>query len=416
MRDTVNGPNNQALWARADVVIPGGGIFRSRSARFAGNDVLPGFIQSAQGCRVTDADGHRYIDFNCGNGPNLLGYRHPEVEAAAAKQAAKCDLASFFNEAMIDYAEKLVNWSESFHWAIPVKNGSDATNLAMRTMRSARQKPLVVLFTSAYHGFGSEISLMPEFDADESTRHVVRLPWNDVEALEQLAKTQGGQVAGIMMNPLDQNPVQVVHEASVEFIAAINDFRESTGALLAVDDVRNGFRYHAKGSHRAMGIEPDLLCLGKAMGNGHAVAALLGKNSEREAVERIQLTATYMFSAVAHRAGLATLAIYQRDNVLDHLYAMGTRLVEGLTEAGRAAGHEDILLSGPTTMPMFLFTDDVRAKRAKMFARQAALRGAIFHPTLNWFICHAHQESDIDEAIEIAAEAFQHTPRVLESV
>ena len=414
MRTTVNGPKNQALWERTDAVIPGGGIFRTRSARFAGNDVLPGFIQSAKGCRITDVDGHSYIDFNCGNGPNLLGYRHPEVEAAAASQGAKVDLASFFNEAMVEYAEKLLDWTETFNWTILVKNGSDATNLALRTMRSARQRPLIILFRSAYHGFGTEISLSPEFSADETTRNVIRLPWNDVKALREATVTHGDQIAGIMMNPLDQNPVEVTRTASPEFINAITELRKSSGALLTVDDVRNGFRLNAKGSHRFMGIEPDFLCMGKAMGNGHAVAALLGKDAQREAVERVQLTATYMFSAVAHRAGITALEIYKRDDVLTHLNAMGQKLVDGLMQAGRAAGHEDVLLSGPVTMPMFLFTNDVRAKRARIFGQQAALRGAIFHPTLNWFLCYAHKESDIDEAIDIAKDAFSFTPTNLD--
>jgi glutamate-1-semialdehyde 2,1-aminomutase len=413
MRSTVNGPKNAAIWKRADAVIPGGGIFRMRSARFAGNDVMPGFIEHADGCRLTDVDGQSYIDFNCGNGPNLLGYRHPEVDAAAEKQAGKVDLASFFNEVMVEYAEKLITWSETFNWAILVKNGSDSTNLAMRVMRSQRQRPLIILFSAAYHGFGTEISLFPEFAADESTRHIIRLPWNDANALKNIITSHGDQVSGIMLNPLDQNPAQVTREASSEFIAAIDEFRESTGALVAVDDVRNGFRLHAKGSHHHMGIEPDLLCLGKALGNGYAVSALLGKDPLREAVERVQLTATYMFSAVAHQAGIKSLEIYERDNVLDHINIMGRRLVDGLTEAGRAAGHEDVLLSGPVTMPVFLFKNDIKAKRARTFGQQAALRGAIFHPTLNWFLCYAHKEKDIDEAISIAAEAFRHTPAEL---
>ena len=84
-KDPVNGPANTALWRRADAVIPNGGMYFTRSARFAGSDVMPGFIKAAQGCRITDVDNKTYLDFNCGNGPNLLGYRHPEGDAAAAE-------------------------------------------------------------------------------------------------------------------------------------------------------------------------------------------------------------------------------------------------------------------------------------------------------------------------------------------
>ena len=104
---TIDGAAGEALWRRTEKVVPGGGIYFTRSARFAGRDVLPGFIESADGCRVTDAAGKTYLDFNCGNGPNLLGYRHPEVEAAAQAQSQQMDLAPFFPTNMPDYAERV---------------------------------------------------------------------------------------------------------------------------------------------------------------------------------------------------------------------------------------------------------------------------------------------------------------------
>ena len=374
----------------------------------------PVSLSKPVGCRVTDADGRSYIDFNCGNGPNLLGYQHPEVEAAARAQAQHTDLAPFFNPAMVEYAERLIDWSADMDWVVTVKNGSDATNLALRTMRAVRQKPLIVMFVAAYHGFGSEISLAPEFAPEETARNVVRIAWNDAAALDQLASSHGDQIAGIMMNPLDQSPLRETVAAEPAFMEAIERMRAATGALLAIDDVRHGFRLHPAGSHRYLGVEPDLLCLGKAMGNGHAVAALLGTARTRDGVERIQLTATYMFSAVAHRAGIAVLDIYEREATFAHMQAMGQRLVDGLLEAGRAAGHEDLLLSGPVTMPTLLFKQDAKAKRARTFARLAAQGGVIFHPTLNWFLSGAHTAADIDEAIHIGAAAFRDTPRVLD--
>ena len=84
----VDGPQGRLLWSRADRVLPGGQMYLSRSAEMVGRrGVLPGFIGSASGCRVTDVDGRSYVDFMGANGPNLLGYLHPEVEAAAQQQA-----------------------------------------------------------------------------------------------------------------------------------------------------------------------------------------------------------------------------------------------------------------------------------------------------------------------------------------
>lgn len=410
MNTSVNGPKNQAMWARTDRVVPGGGVYFTRSARFAGNDVLPGFIEYAEGCRVTDVDGKSYIDFNCGNGPNLLGYRHPEVDAAAAEQGKKMDLASFFPDSMPAYAERLLDWGEGFDWAIFTKNGSDSSNLALRIMRSVRQRPIIILFKAAYHGFGLEISLSHETTFDEKPRNIIRVPWNDADALLGLIEEYGDQVAGILVNPLDQSPVQETQPMSQTMVDAIDTFRARTGCCVALDDIRHGFRLHPKGSHKHMGLDADLLCLGKAQANGYSTSTILGKSSLREGAENIRFTATYMFSSVAFRAGIATLDIYERDNVFDHLSSMGEQLVEGITKAGLEAGHEDVVMSGPPTMPTLLLGQDKKAKRARMFAANAARLGAIFHPTLNWFLSYAHKQADIDEAIEIARRAFADTP------
>ena len=90
-----DGPNAQAYWERADRVLPAGGIYLTRSARFAGSGILPGFIASGDGCRVVDVDGKQYIDLLCANGPILLGYRHSEIDDAAIDEAASIAAEAF---------------------------------------------------------------------------------------------------------------------------------------------------------------------------------------------------------------------------------------------------------------------------------------------------------------------------------
>jgi len=121
-----------------------------------------------------------------------------------------------------------------------------------------------------------------------------------------------------------------------------------------------------------------------------------------------------MYSSVAFQAGIATLNVYERENVFEHLTAMGARLCNGITSAAKQEGHEDFTMSGPVTCPNILFGNDIKAKRARMFGQHASQLGAIFHPLLNWFICYAHKEKDIDEAINIARAAFKLTPTHLE--
>ena len=401
----IDGPIGQALWARADAVLPGRAMFMTRSARYAGQGVQPGFIDEAEGCRVRDADGRWYLDLNCGNGPNLLGYRHPEVEAAARRQAKLGDLMPYFPSAMVDFSERLLRWSAGFDWALPVKAGSDATALAMRIARAARNRNKLILFRQAYHGNNAEQSLRHERHPVSALDNLHRLAWNDPAALDGFPAEAAEDVAAIMLNPIDQPSGAPAFEASAEFVSAIHRFRDRTGALVILDDVRSGFRLHPQGSHRAMQLDPDLLCLGKALANGHAVGALMGREPLREAASSILYTSTYIFSAVCFRAAIATLDVYERDNAFAKILQAAERLRTGVLAA---AGHHglDLRFTGPATHPSVLFADDPGCVRGERFAYEAARRGLLFHPRLAWFVSAAHDDAAIDEAIAIADAAL----------
>lgn len=404
-RAAVDGPKGLDLWKRADAVLPSYAMFLTRSARFAGYNVWPGFIAEASGCRVKDVDGRSYIDFNCGNGPNLLGYRHPEVEAAARAQAAHGDLMPVFPPAMIEFCERLLKWTDGFDWVVPVKRGSDATELATRVARAATRRPHVIMFKDSYHGTNKEQSLFYEGVPADGLAHVSRLPWNDVAALDHYDGAPGEQVAAILVSPLDQDAGHPTVFPTPEFIAAIERFRRRTGALVIVDDVRAGFRLHSLGSHKAMGLQADLLCLGKALGNGHAVGAVIGKEPQRGGAERILYTSTYLFSAVCFTAAMTTLDVYQRDNAFEKMKRAGERLIAGIRSGAERHGQR-VQLSGPPTHPTMLYDDDPAGARMERFSYESAKRGALFHPRLNWFLSAAHDDATVDEAIVIADAAF----------
>jgi glutamate-1-semialdehyde 2,1-aminomutase len=406
---SVDGPKGREYWERADRVLPGGGIYLSRSARFAGEGIQPGFIAWAEGCRLTDVDGRSYIDFLCANGPNLLGYRHPEVDEAARQQLQRADATSYFPPALVEFAERLVERTPGMAWAVPAKNGSDVVALAARVARAETGRDTLLLFERAYHGFDPEWVPGGVGVPEAHRSSIVRVPWNDVERLDRIAVDGGTDLAAIVMNPFDQNPGLDTVPASTEFIERIGVVRRSSGALLILDDVRAGFRLHPEGSHLALGIEPDLICFGKALGNGYAIAAVLGTEALRGAARKLLFTSTAVFGAVSLSAASKTLEIYDRDRAFERLLRAGERLRAGFLDAARETGHS-IRYSGPPTMPTLLFDDDPQRERCRHFAREAALRGALFHPNLNWFLSAAHDDATIDEAIEIARAAFASVP------
>ena len=408
---SVDGPAGRALWDRADRVLPGGAVYVTRSADLAGRGNLPGFVAAAEGATVTDADGRRYLDFLCANGPVLLGYRHPAVEAAAAAQAARGDSMTGFPPVLIAWIERLLARFPGFAWGVVGKNGSDVVTLALRVARVATDRPEVVAFERAWHGFDPELAIRPDRVPADGQAHLRRLPWNDVEALEHWLEQHGERTAAIVLNPLDQVLVRTTRTLAPAMVTALHRARERHGCLLVLDDVRHGLRLHAEGSHRALGLDPDFLCVGKAIANGYATAALLGRPGTRGAAAKIPFTASFAFGAVACAAGIATLDAYAETGALARMERAGRRLVDGLSRVAAAAGHR-VELSGPPTMPTLRFEGESSFSRAQQFAREAALRGVLFHPALNWFLSAAHDDAAIDEALAVAAEAFAVTPRL----
>lgn len=406
----IDGPVGTELWERADRVLPGGGIYLTRSADLAGRGVIPGFIAAAQGCRVVDVDGRSYIDYLAANGPNLLGYRHPEVEAAADAQRSTLTTASMFPPALVEVVEQLVERFPPMSWGVVAKNGSEVVSLGVRVARQHTQRSRAVAFTSAYHGNDPEFASAPPVGPlTESTDRFDRLPWNDAQALLDHADSSGDDIAAVLLNPLDQNPGVPTVTPTPEFIAAIEQVRDRHGILLVLDDVRHGFRLHPGGSHQLLGITPDLVALGKALGNGHAISALLGNDDVRRAARKILFTSTYMFEAPPMHAAMATLEIYDRDAVFDHITQMGERLRAGIIAAATKTGHT-ISYTGPPTMPTLFFLGDDDRTIGRRFSREAAGRGALLHPMLNWNLSAALTEADIDETIQIATEAMAATP------
>lgn len=409
-RPPIEGPIGQGLWKRADKVMPSVAMLLTRSARYAGFNVWPGFISAAEGARCTDVDGKHYIDLSSSNGPNLLGYRHPEVEAVALAQLAKGDLMPVFNPQMIELCERLLRWTDGYGWALPLKRGSDATELAVRVARAATGSPHLIMFEHTYHGTAAEQSVLYEGVPANGLEHVSRLRWNDVAALDGFKTKSGEPLGAVMMIPLDQ-PGGYHHTtpASKEFIAALHRLRQRTGAVIILDDVRNGFRTHPKGSHKAIGLDPDIICLGKCLGNGHAIAAIIGKEALRSGAERLLYTSTYLFSAVCAAAGVVTLDIYERDNAFAKIEHAGQRLMDGFMKLGAKHGQK-VSVSGPAGTPTLLFDQDPDFVRSERFCHEVAKRGVLLHPRAWQMLSSAHTAPIIDETLDAFDKAFATLP------
>lgn len=399
---------DQILRARAARVIPGG-MYGHQSVRALPPN-YPQFYARGQGAHLWDVDGREYVDFLCGYGPNLLGYGHPEVEEAAAKQRALGDSLTGPSPVMVELAERFVETVAHADFALFAKNGTDATTICLTLARAHTGKRKVLRATGAYHGAAPWCTPVKAGVLPEDRAHLVRYEYGDVASLEAAVEQARGDLAAILVSPFRHDAYRDQELATPAFARRVRELCDAHGAVLILDDVRAGLRLHEAGSWEPLSVRPDLTAFSKAIANGRALAAVTGSEPLRDAAQRIYTTGSFWFAAVPMAAALATLSIVRRDGAIERMARLGQRLRDGLAAQAIEHGY-GLRQTGPAQMPMMLFDDDPELARGQAFVAECATRGVLLHPWHNLFLCAAHTDADIDRTLEATEAAL----RALES-
>lgn len=391
------------LRQRAAKVVPGGMTGHLNASVLPSG--YPQFFASGNGCRLRDVDGNEYVDFMCGWGPNLLGYRHPEVDAAARQQQDIGDCLNGPTARFVELAERFVERSAHADWALFQKNGTDATTLCVTVARAATGKRKVLVATKAYHGADPWCTPSLAGVVAEDRAHLIQYIYNDIASLEAAADKAGDDLAAIVC-------CAIKHDLGVDqqlpdpaFARRVRSLCDKAGAALILDEVRTGYRVHRAGTWETVGVRPDLSAWSKSIANGYALAAVTGVDSLRDAATRIYATGSFWSGGVAMAAALATLDVTEQTDVVGHLQRMGQRFRDGI--AAQSASHGvPVRQSGPPAMPLILFDDDAAFDKGIVFTAEALRRGAYLHPRHNMFLSLAHTERDIDLALQATDAAF----------
>ena len=392
------------MFQRATRVIPSG-ISGNKNPAFAVPGSFPYFAERGEGCRYWDVDGNEYIDFLCGYGPVVLGFNHPKVDEAAERQR---ELGSAFNPPTprsVELAEKMVELVPVADWAAFGRNGSDVTTYSIQTAREYTQRRKIIMVRGAYHGSHPWSTPGHGGLIDEDYRHIHKFTWNDAAGLADLVKKYKGDVAAVIITPYHHPAFGDQVMPAPGFLDDVRRICDENDLVLICDDIRACFRLHIGGSSEYFGFKPDLVCFCKAIANGYSVSAIAGREEFKNAASKVFFTGTYYTSAVELAAALACLEELEVSGAIDRMMKMGAMLQEGLKE--RAEGHGlQVRVTGPPSLPYMTFANETDFRRTQLFSGEAARRGVIFHPHHNWFIMAAHEEADIQKALDVADECF----------
>lgn len=385
----------QDLWKRARRVIPGGNMLLSKRPEMFLPDHWPAYFSSAQGCTVHDLDGRALIDFSImGVGTNTLGYGDARVDAAVRTVIDKGNMSSLNAPEEVALAERLVAlhpWAEMARFA---RTGGEANAVAIRIARAASGHDGVAI--CGYHGWhdwylaanlGDENvlagHLLPGLDpagVPQTLRGSVHpFAFNDLPALEALVAT--GTIGAIMME------VSRNFDPPAGYLQRVREIASRNGIVLIFDECTSGFRQAFGGLHKLYGIEPDMAVFGKALGNGYAITAVIGRRSVMEAAQATFISSTFWTERIGPAAALATLDAMEADRSWEAITATGHAVTAGWHDLATRHGLQ-ITTQGLPALASFAFAGPRALVYKTLISQEMLAQGWLAATSL--YACTAH--------------------------
>jgi len=421
--------NSHALFSRAQALMPGGVNSPVRAFKSVGGE--PFFVRRAEGAYLVDVDGNRYIDFVGSWGPMIVGHNHPAVLDAVVHTAR--DGLSFGapNPLEVTMAETLTRLVPGCEMVRMVNSGTEATLSAIRLARGATGRSRIVKFEGCYHGHGDSFLVkagsgaltfgvptspgVPKALADLT----LTLPYNDFDAATALFDSCGGDIAGLIVEPVVGNANCLPPRDG--FLQHLRQLCTGHGALLIFDEVMTGFRVALGGAQQRYGVTADLVTFGKVIGGGMPVGAYAGRRDLMQQIAPsgpIYQAGTLSGNPVAMAAGLAMLELVQAPGFYDALERQTHALCDGLEAAGRDAG---VAITTNRVGGMFglFFSDEPVDTYAQAIACDTAAFNRFFHAMLErgvylapsafeaGFMSAAHGDAEIARTLAAARESFR---------
>lgn len=390
------------LWKRAKRVIPGGNMLVFKRPEMHLPNHWPTYFSTAKGCQVWDLDGREYVDMSIMSmGTNILGYGHPEVDAAVAGAINAGTMCTFNCPEEVYLAERLI---EIHPWAQMVRlarSGGEADAMAICIARAAsgRQKVAVCGYDGRHDWYpgsnaGDERGLanysLPGLETKGASANwdgsVIPFPYNGFLQLQDLVREQE---IGVIK-------VEVARNTGPEegFLQDVRNLATKRGIVLIFDERESGFRQTFGGLHKLYGVEPDMAMFGKAMGNGYAITAVIGKREVMQAAPSTFISSTFWSERIGPTAALKTLEVMERE-----------RSWESITRTGRHIGERWQVLAKKYELPLHVtglsalisFNFPVADMlKYKTLITQEMLKSNLLAAT-SVYVCTAHNQSVVDQ-------------------
>jgi len=333
-KKTINGQN---LWAKANLIIPGGSMLISKSPDRYLPDFWPSYFKSAKGCQILDFDKNKYIDLSLmGVGTNVLGYANSKIDNTVKKNISNSNMSTLNCKEEIMLAEKLIDLHPWAHMARFARTGGEANAVAIRIARAASGKDNVAF--CGYHGWhdwylsanlnnkkgfknldshlikGLKINGVPK----NLKQTVFPFVYGDIKGFNKLISEK--KIGTIKMEVCRNT------EPDKSFLKHIRKICTNKKIVLIFDECTTGFRQSLGGLHKDIGINPDVAIFGKALGNGYAITAVIGKKEVMEYSRESFISSTFWTERIGPTAALATIDFMEKNQTWKKIKKIGKKI------------------------------------------------------------------------------------------
>jgi glutamate-1-semialdehyde 2,1-aminomutase len=417
--------HSEALYAKAVDLMPAGVSSPVRAFRKVGG--RPIYFSRGEGAKVWDEDGNTYVDFCMAWGPNILGHAHPKVVAAVEKSARDGLAFGTTHRHEVELAERVL---QAFPYGDRVRfvvSGTEAVMTAVRLARAATKRTLLIKFAGCYHGHGDALLaaagsgvVTQGLSGSEgvplsAVKDTVVVPLGNLAAVDEAFAKYGKEIAAVILEPLPAN--NGLLKQSNEFLKALRERTTKHGAMLIFDEVISGFRFGYHGYSKLCGVEPDLTTLGKIVGGGLPVGAVVGKKAVMEMLAPlgpVYQAGTMAGNPVALAAGIATLDELKSGGPYEKLSSLG-RALDAKLAKHPLHKKARLMREGCIVWPYFdlnaappLEADDIQKAAVEQYHgnyRRWLEKGVYLPPSAYEvsFLCSAHTEEHLDQLLDALA-------------
>ncbi len=408
--------SGQKLWRRAKRVIAGGNMLLSKRPEMFLPDQWPTYFSKTQGCSVWDLEGKHYFDMSLmGVGTNVLGYSCRAVDDAVQSAIAQGNLSTLNCPEEVYLAERLLEihpWAQMARFA---RSGGEANAVAVRLARAASGRDTVAI--CGYHGWHDwylaanlagenlEGHLLPGLDPSGVPKALngttVTFRYNQIDELNALLAKHTD--IGVIKMEVARNEAP-----DGDFLTKVREIATANDIVLIFDECSSGFRQHFGGLHKAYGVEPDLAVFGKALGNGYAITAVIGKYEIMDYAQTSFVSSTFWTERIGPVAAIATLKEMERTRSWEHVQNTG----EGLKAQWQELANKynlPIKQWGLPGLQGFSFDMDGPDVLKTLITQEMLKRGYLANNTV--YVSTAHTAEIIEGYLEALEFAFQQVAK-----